>query len=105
MHTSKLSKAFDKVTGIRTVVDLSQFAHQRNMAGGRGDEPFEYREEESLVTSTKEFIDNIRRHVYKKFGKTKLHAEKPDHMLTLKVVGYREYLLGDYQLLHYERVR
>lgn len=26
-------------------------------------------------------------------------------MLTLKVVGFREYLLGDYQLLHYERVR
>ena len=75
------------------------------MVGGRDDEPFEYREEESLVTSTKEFIDNIRRHVYKKYNRTRLRAEKPDHMLTLKVVGFREYLLGDYQLLHYERVR
>lgn len=42
--------------------------------------------------------------MFKKYNKTRLHAAE-DHLLTLKVVGFREYLLGDYQLLHYERVR
>ena len=61
--------------------------------------------EESLVTSTNEFIKNILIKVYDthkiKF-KDKIHE---GHDLILKADGFREYFEGNYQLLQYERVR
>lgn len=59
---------------------------------------YKYLSKQSLVTSTEEFIKNIKRHVYKTYNRVKIEAEK-NHILTLKVDGFREYLAGNCQLL------
>jgi len=64
-----------------------------------------YEKRESLVTSTKEFINNILRYIYKKYRKVTILDKIENNILSLKVNGYREYLTGNYQLLQYERVR
>ena len=108
MHASKLSKAFDRVDGIMTVVDLSEYASiikkRDPEAANQLASLLKYEKQESLVTSTKEFIRNIIRHIFHCYNKCRINP-KPNHILTLQVAGYREYLLGNYQLLHYERVR
>lgn len=71
VHTSKLSKAFDNSKHIETVVDLSQFAAQRKKSG-KDDRPFEYTAKESLVTSTKEFINKLKLYVLREYNKTRL---------------------------------
>ena len=57
-----------------------------------------YNEEESLVTSTKEFIKNIIRWIYKHYRKTTIKTDEGNE-LCLKVDGAREYFMGNYQLL------
>lgn len=106
--TSELSKAFNDIDGIDTIVDLSEYANQINQRIRKSNKTKEiekYTNRESLVTSTQEFIKNIIRDTFKKYNKTKLKPNNDDHILTLKVDGFREYLHGNYQLLQYERVR
>ena len=106
--TSELSKAFNDIDGIDTIVDLSEYANQINQRIRKSNKTKEiekYINRESLVTSTQEFIKNIIRDTFKKYNKTKLKPNNDDHILTLKVDGFREYLHGNYQLLQYERVR
>ena len=59
--------------------------------------------DESLVTSTKEFIRNIYRKV-KEQHNFSIKVNKGNKLI-LQVKGCREYLDGNYQLLQYERVR
>lgn len=60
VFTSELSKAFNSIGDIQTEVDLSEYANTLSIRHPRQDK-YEYKEKESLVTSTKEFIKNILR--------------------------------------------
>lgn len=100
--TSELSKAFNHVGEIETEVDLSEHDLIKFKMKD-SNETLIYRNFESLVTSTKEFINHILRWVYEE---KRIHIQpQSGNELTLKVNGYREYLMGNYQLLQYERVR
>ena len=106
MFQSELSKAFNHKGDIRTIIDLIEYRYNLVALAGRGaaeGAKFEVEFNESLVTSTKEFIKNILRKVYETY-KVKIKA-KPNFNLILKADGYREYFEGNYQLLQYERVR
>ena len=73
--TSELSKAFNDIDGIDTVVDLSEYANQINQRIRKSNKTKElekYANRESLVTSTQEFIKNIIRDTFKKYNKTKI---------------------------------
>ena len=91
---SPLSKAFNSYTHIDAEVEISEFVL---------DYEWVIPIKEQLVTSTSEFIQNIRRAVFKKI-KVPIQP-KPAHDLILKTSGSREYFEGNYQLLQYERVR
>jgi len=52
VFTSELSKAFDDVAEIETIVDLSEFKDTIQKKDKRKDAKYEYRQMESLVTST-----------------------------------------------------
>mmetsp|Transcript_28355 Transcript_28355/g.27298 ORF Transcript_28355/g.27298 Transcript_28355/m.27298 type:complete len:127 (-) Transcript_28355:1591-1971(-) len=83
-----------------------EYAHQlHNKKEDQKEEDATYiiKFKESLVTSTKEFLKNILRKIYERYG-VKLKA-KQNNNLTMKADGYREYFVGNYQLLQYERVR
>jgi hypothetical protein len=67
VFTSELSKAFDDVAEIETIVDISEFKDTILKKDKSKDKKYEYREMESLVTSTQEFIKNIRRFIFKNF--------------------------------------
>ncbi|CDW85366.1 phosphatidylinositol 3-and 4-kinase family protein [Stylonychia lemnae] len=102
---SELSKAFNNKGEIDTVVDLLEYKQQMYNEGRiqNMDQDLVITFNESLVNSTKEFIKNILRQVYGRYGfKIK---PKPNYNLILKADGYREYFEGNYQLLQYERVR
>jgi phosphatidylinositol-4,5-bisphosphate 3-kinase len=101
---SELSKAFNDIGIIQTEVDLSEYTTKIKPNCRKENVTYIYSKEESLVTSTQEFIKNILRWIYKNFRKTRISAADGNE-LTLKVDGNREYLMGNYQLLQYERVR
>ena len=65
--------------------------------------------QEELVTSTSEFIQNIRREAFKQLKdlgeETAVIKARDQHDLILRTAGLREYFEGNYQLLQYERVR
>jgi len=61
VFTSELSKAFNDVGEIQTIVDLSEYAEKIALRDKNNTGPYVYSEKESLVTSTKEFIKNILR--------------------------------------------
>ena len=88
---SPLSKAFNTKKYIEAEIDISKLAP--------GASPVIHKEE--LVTSTSEFIENIRRKAEKHVN---IRAEE-GHVLILRTAGFREYFEGNYQLLQYERVR
>lgn len=105
VFTSELSKAFNHVGDIDVEVDLSEYRKViRGSSKHQSSDELVYRGKESLVISTKELVKNILRYLYDTKRKTKIQVKK-NHILTLKVDGYREYLMGNYQLLQYERVR
>jgi hypothetical protein len=52
VFTSELSKAFDDVPEIKVIVDLSEFEDIIKILDKRKDIKYEYKEKESLVTST-----------------------------------------------------
>lgn len=96
MFQSPLSKAFNEFKYIEANVDISKLVPGVT-------EPIRIKEE--LVTSTSEFIQNIRREAFKQLinkvrddSKRKIKA-KPDHDLILRTAGAREYFEGNYQLL------
>ena len=97
---SPLSKAFNSLKYIEAEVDITKFVP----GAGR------IQILEELVTSTSEFIQNIRREAFKKLAhidqqEKRVIKAKPGHDLILRTAGYREYFEGNYQLLQYERVR
>lgn len=91
MFNSPLSKAFNSYKFIKARIDLSELVEE---------EDFHVYVQEELVTSTSEFIKNIRREANKKIKNRKVViTEKPGHDLILKTFGLREYFEGNYQLL------
>ena len=87
---SPLSKAFNKDKKIKARIDLGEFVP--------GEEGIFVHVEEELVTSTSEFIKNIRREANKMTIKNKrvIINENPGHDLILKTFGLREYFEGNY---------
>jgi len=97
---SELSKAFDAINAIKTVVDLSEFETtiQKKMPNTSGGLVYEPRDGVELVKSTAEFIKDILWFIWNEYNFTKIRL-KQDHILVLKVDGYREYLMGNFQLM------
>lgn len=97
VFTSELSKAFNSISFIETEIDLSEYSSVLDIKRSKKmkDLPLVYSENESLVTSTREFIKNVLRWIFKNFKQTKIVPQN-GYELTLKVDGYREYLMGNY---------
>ena len=92
---SELSKAFNDVGDIKELsVNLDEY-RSVIQEKARNIEIKSYDRPESLVTSTKEFIKNILRWIYKTYKKTVI-VPKKDCELVLKVDGQREFFMGDY---------
>ena len=95
VFTSELSKAFNHIADIEVIVNLTEFKDQIKVKGEPQKDEYVYKGRELLVVSTKEFIKNILRYVYEYKRKTKIKARK-NHILTLKVDGFREYFMGNH---------
>ena len=95
---SELSKAFNDVGDIKDLsVNLDEYRSViQEKTRNINIEIKSYDRPESLVTSTKEFIKNILRWVFKTYRKTVIQPTKKDYELVLKVDGQREFFMGDY---------
>ena len=80
-----MSKAFNNQVHIKAEVDITEFVPDYEA-------PISIKEQ--LVTSTSEFIQNIRRAVHRQIGRSIKPKDKND--LILKTSGSREYFEGNY---------
>jgi len=119
----ELSPAFADKTDIRLIVDLGMYVGENSglLQDSRGEfdklgeesefASFVYRSidhileiKASLVTSANEVLKNMLTDVYKHF-RVKIRPKSPSNVLTFKVSGKREYLVGNHPMLAYESVR